>query len=50
MYAIKRHGYPFQRLRITKSPNSPQIGSAFTNSSSAHPIGEDQKILGGDNV
>jgi hypothetical protein len=36
------------RLRITKSPNSPQIGSAFTNSNSAHPIGEDQKILGGD--
>lgn len=38
------------RLRLSKSPNSPQIGSAFTNSSSAHPIGEDQKIVGGDNV
>ena len=25
-----------------------QRGSAFTNSSSAHPIGEDQKRLGGD--
>jgi hypothetical protein len=38
------------RLRLTKSPNSPQIGSAFTNSNSAHPIGEDQKMVGGDNV
>ena len=27
---------------------SPQSGSAFTNSSSAHPIGEDQKKGGGD--
>jgi len=38
------------RLRLIKSPNSPQIGSAFTNSNSAHPIGEDLKMLGGDNV
>ena len=38
------------RLRLTKSPISPQIGSAFTNNNSAHPIGEDQKTLGGDNV
>jgi hypothetical protein len=38
------------RLRLIESPNSPQIGSAFTNSNSTHPIGEDRKILGGDNV
>jgi len=38
------------RLRLIKPPNSPQIGSAFTNSNSAHPIGEDLKMLGGDNV
>jgi hypothetical protein len=38
------------RLRLTNSPISPQIGSAFTNNNSAHPIGEDQKTLGGDNV
>lgn len=38
------------RLRLTKSPISPQIGSAFTNNNSAHPIGEDLKMLGGDNV